>query len=121
MLLPSTILKFAMTLLTIAVPILVSVTSAVHVQRLLYGRLGGMYLALNGALLRRSRRGSRLIDRRCVTLAGMATVGTQRWWVTVVDENGRTLMRVTDDELDFLLCAWTSPVPPPPMERLREL
>lgn len=46
---------------------------------------------------------------------------TGAWGVVVADSTQCNNTRMTDAEVHFLLRAWTSPLPPPPIERLSDL
>lgn len=85
-------------------------------------RLARPWLAVNGGLVHRSRRGLRLYARgQSVLFVSAASNGFDDGsTVTVADKDGAAAIHVTPDELHFLLRAWTSPLPPPPIERMSD-
>lgn len=84
---------------------------------------GGRYdqLAVNGGLLCRGRGWARLFVPDDSVVIATRESGSKTWVVTIVDDESVAEIRVTDDELEFFLSAWSSPLSPPPVERLAEL
>lgn len=78
-------------------------------------------LAVNGGLVLRARAQPRMLTRAASVVVAMRTRSWSTWTVAIADSQSDTMFELTDDELEFFLSAWTSPLPPPPVERLAEL
>ncbi|RMF85618.1 MAG: hypothetical protein D6744_01160 [Planctomycetota bacterium] len=84
-------------------------------------------LVPGGLLLMSPRRGStkwnlHVFDRRASVLIAYVIRGVKGAYTVVVADRDHSASRdITDVELDMLLRAWISPLPPPDVERLAEL
>jgi hypothetical protein len=61
-----------------------------------------------------------LFDRRESVLA-VHRMGSSQWYVSVADRESHQSATITPTEVNALLRAWLSPLPPPPREQLTEL
>lgn len=84
---------------------------------------GGRYdeLAVNGGLVCRGRGRAKLFVPDDSMLVATRAPGSTTWIVAIADGESEAVLQATDDELEFFLSAWTSPLPPPPIQRLAEL